>query len=177
VERAILAGDDRTGVCVMAVEEGLDTGGVYRRAEVSIGPDETLDELRGRLVALGTELLVRALGEGLGEPEPQVGEPTYADKLDPAELRLDWARPADELHRVVRLGGAWTTFRGRRLKVWRAHVVDGVGAPVGTLVGTRVACGVGALELTEVQPEGKGRLAADDWRRGARPADDERLGD
>src|SRR5690606_7141689 len=103
VERAILAGDTETGVCVMAVEEGLDTGGVYRRATVPIGPDDTLAELQARLVEVGTQLLVDTLRDGLGEPEPQQGEATYADKIDPAELRLDWERPAVELHRVVRL--------------------------------------------------------------------------
>lgn len=159
VERAILAGDARTGVCVMAVEEGLDTGGVYRRAEVDIGPDDTLHELRGRLVDVGTDLLVRALAEGLGDPEPQVGEPTYADKIDPDELRLDWARPAVALHRVVRLGGAWTTFRGKRLKVHEAAVVDG------------------RLVPTVVQPEGKAAMPFDAWRRGARPAPGEPFGD
>src|SRR5262245_12686078 len=75
VERAIRAGDARTGVCLMDVEEGLDTGGVYRRAGVDIGPDETADELRARLVAIGTEQLVDALASGLGEPVPQEGEP------------------------------------------------------------------------------------------------------
>lgn len=177
VERAILAGDTETGVCVMAVEEGLDTGGVYRRATVPIGPDDTLDELRTRLVDIGTELLVDALREGLGEPEPQQGEVTYADKIDPAELRLDWTRPAVELHRVVRLGDAWTTFRGKRLKVWRTRLVpEHTGLAPGQLDGLLVGTGEGALELVEVQPEGKGRLAAAAWRNGARPSADERLG-
>ncbi|HSL57357.1 MAG TPA: methionyl-tRNA formyltransferase [Acidimicrobiales bacterium] len=176
VERAILAGDDRTGVCVMAVEEGLDTGGVYRRAEVDIDPDETLDELRGRLVGMGTELLVSALRTGLGDPDPQVGEPTYAAKIESHELALDFSRPAVEVHRVVRLGGAWTTFRDRRLKIWRTRVVDGVGAAPGEIVGTAVACGAGAVELVEVQPEGKARQAADAWANGARPQPGDVLG-
>jgi methionyl-tRNA formyltransferase len=180
VERAILAGDERTGVCLMAIEEELDTGGVYRRAEVDIGPDETLDELRARLVELGTALLLDALRTGLGEPEPQVGEPTYAAKVEPGELRLDWGRPAVELHRVVRLGRAWTTQGGRRLIVWRSRPVagqpDSAAHPPGTLVGTVVATGAGALELLEVQPEGRARQPADAWRRGARVTDGERLG-
>ncbi|MPY93891.1 MAG: methionyl-tRNA formyltransferase [Acidimicrobiia bacterium] len=177
VERAILAGDHRTGVCLMDVAQELDTGGVYRRAEVEIGPDETLEELRSRLVALGTALLVDALHEGLGPPEPQVGEPTYAAKVDPAELRLDWARSAVELSRVVRLGRAWTTAAGRRLIVWRSRLGDGaLEGPPGTLAGTSVATGQGSLELLEVQPEGRGRQAAEAWRRGARVADGEQLG-
>ena len=177
VERAVLAGDDVTGVCVMAVEEGLDTGGVYARADVPIGPDDTADELRARLVEVGTPLLVDALASGLGAPEPQDGEVTYAEKIDPAELHLDWRQPAQQVHRVVRVGGAWTTFRGARLKVHRTRVVD---APPtlepGVLDGLVVGTGEGGLELVEVQPEGKGRQAATAWRNGARPQPGERLG-
>jgi methionyl-tRNA formyltransferase len=177
VERAILAGDTETGVCVMAVEEGLDTGGVYRSATVPIGPDDTLAELRGRLVDLGTDLLLAALREGLGEPEPQAGAVTYADKIDPAELRLDWSRPAVELHRVVRLGGAWTTVRGKRLKVWRSRLhAERTLLEPGQVDGVRVGTGDGALELVEVQPEGKGRIAAASWRNGAHLGADDRLG-
>jgi methionyl-tRNA formyltransferase len=177
VERAILAGDTETGVCIMDVEEGLDTGGVYRRASVSIGDDETLDELRGRLVDVGTTLLVDALRDGLDTPEPQTGEVTYADKVDPSELHLDWSASAVDLHRRVRLGDAWTTFRDRRLKVWRtrAHHDRSVLEP-GELDGLRVGTGGGTLELLEVQPEGKGRVAATAWRNGARPTPGERLG-
>ncbi len=177
VERAILAGDERTGVCLMAIEEQLDTGGVYRRAETAIDDDETLDELRGRLVGLGTGLLLDALASGLGPPRPQEGEITFAAKVEPSELELDWTRPAVELARVVRLGRAWTTAGGRRLIVWRARVSDdGVDGPAGTLDGTRVATGAGSLELIEVQPEGRARQAADAWRRGARLGVDDRLG-
>lgn len=152
VERALLAGDDTTGVCVMAVEEGLDTGGVYARVEVPIGPTTTADELRAELVEVGTRLLVDTLAAGLGEPVPQTGEPTYAAKIDPAELRIDWTRPGAEIDRLVRLGGAWTTFRGARTKIHAAELVDG------------------ALVPTVVQPEGKARMAYDAWRNGARPA-------
>lgn len=176
VERAILAGDDATGVCVMAVEEGLDTGGIYRSAEVDIGPDETLDELRGRLVELGSQLLVASLREGLGDPVPQEGEPTYADKIEPDELELDWGRAAVELHRVVRLGGAWTTWRGRRLKVHAARLVPEHRGEPGSLDGRTVAAGGGGLELVEVQPEGKPRQDAAAWLNGARPGPDDRLG-
>jgi methionyl-tRNA formyltransferase len=176
VERAILAGDTRTGVCLMAVEEGLDTGGVYRRVEVDIDPDETLDELRGRLVTLGSEMLVDALRTGLGEPEPQVGEPTYAEKISPDELHLDWSRPAVELHRIVRLGGAWTTWRGKRLKVHAASLAEHPGGEPGSLHGAVVATGDGGLELVDVQPEGKGHVPASAWLNGARPGPDDRLG-
>jgi methionyl-tRNA formyltransferase len=177
VERALLAGDQRTGVCLMRVEEGLDTGDVYRCTTLDIGPDETADELRDRLVRAGTTLLLGALDEGLGEPTPQQGEATYAEKLTPDELEVDWSRPALDLHRVVRVGNAWTRFRGRRLKVWRTRCCgDGDGLAPGELDGARVGTGDGALELVEVQPEGKGRLDARAWLRGARPQERERLG-
>src|SRR3546814_9956715 len=103
----------------MVVEEGLDTGAIYRRAEVAIGPDETLAELRTRLVEIGSELLVGELESGLGEPVPQEGEAIYAAKIEPHELAIDWATPAVDIHRLVRIGGAWTTHQGRRLKIWR----------------------------------------------------------
>jgi methionyl-tRNA formyltransferase len=177
VERAILAGDRETGVCIMDVEEGLDTGGVYACEAVTIGDDETLDELRARLVSIGTELLLDVLRDGLDEPRPQEGEPTYADKVDPAELHLEWTQTAREVHAHVRLGDAWTTFRGKRLKVWRTRVHEGRSVlQPGELDGLRVGTGDGVLELVEVQPEGKGRIAATAWRNGARPTAGERLG-
>jgi methionyl-tRNA formyltransferase len=176
VERAILAGDEETGVCLMQLEEGLDTGPVYGCERVAIGTEETLDELRGRLVEVGTGLLLQSLQEGLGEPVPQEGEATYAAKLDPAELRLDWWRAAVELHRLVRLERAWTTFRGARLRVLRARVVDGSGGAPGELQGAVVAAGESALELLEVQPEGRRPMAASAWLAGARPRPGERLG-
>jgi methionyl-tRNA formyltransferase len=152
VERAILAGDERTGVCLMEVSEGLDEGGVYAMAETEVGT-KTLDELRAELVGLGDELLLTALRDGFGEPEPQVGEVVYAHKLTVEDRRIDWqASPAQTLA-VIRLGDAWTTFRGKRVKVIEA-VLDEAGrvAPV------------------TVQPEGKGPMAFDAWRNGTRPA-------
>jgi methionyl-tRNA formyltransferase len=176
VQRAILAGDERTGVCVMEVEEGLDTGGVYSRREIPIGPDTTADDLRAELVDIGTPLLLDTLASGLGIPEPQAGEITYAEKIDPAELRIDWNRPAVEIHRLVRIGGAWTTHQGRRLKIWRTALAgqdDSSPAPGGAVL---VPAGDGVIELLEVQPEGKARLAAADWARGSRWGPDARLG-
>ncbi len=185
VERAILAGDDRTGVCVMAVEEGLDTGGIYAQAELAIRRTSTAAELGEQLTRAGSDLLVEVLQAGLGAPAPQVGEPTYAHKLTAADRELHWERPADEVHRVVRVGGAWTTFRGRRLKVIEA-VVEGTEAdpPVepsaarpGALDGNRVVTGEGALRLVTVQPEGKGPMAAMDWLRGVQLQPADRLGE
>jgi methionyl-tRNA formyltransferase len=158
VERAILAGDPDTGVCIMAIEQGLDTGAVFARTATPIGDDETAGELRDRLVALGTDLLVETLPNLVTiTPEPQVGESTLAPKLSVEEFELDFARPPDELVRVVRAGnprpGAWTTVDGRRLKVWRARVGDD-----------------GSLELLEVQPEGRARMSGEAWTRGRRGA-------
>ena len=177
VERAILAGDERTGVDLMVVEEGLDTGGVYARAEVGVGPDETADELRSRLALLGTDLLLTGLAEGLADPAPQVGEPSYAHKLTTDDLALDWHGPAVAVHRTVRVGGAWTTHRGHRLKVWRTALLpgssfDGDGPPP-TVVsegpippGVDVPAGDGSVRLVEVQPEGRRRMVATDWANG-----------
>jgi methionyl-tRNA formyltransferase len=178
VERAILAGDEVTGVCIMALEEGLDTGPVYACAERAIGEEETLEEVRSALAETGARMLVDLLAAGLPDPRPQEGEPTYAAKIEPAEHRLDWARPAVGLHRVVRLGQAWTTFRGHRLRVLQARVAPGDAVAPGQLdpVSLRVGTGDGALELVEVQPEGKGPQPAAAWRNGARLQPGERMG-
>ena len=175
VERAILAGDERTGACLMEVVDELDAGDVYACGEMAIGPDDTADELRARLTEVGTDLLVRTLEEGLPEARPQQGEVTYAEKITPDDLHLDWSRPAAELHRVIRVGGAWTIFRGARLKVWRADLGDGGPAP-GRLDGLSVGTGDGRLDLVEVQPEGHRRMDATAWANGARPDAGEGLG-
>ncbi len=182
VERAILAGDEVTGVSVMALERGLDTGPIYAREAVAIAPGEHLKTLRDRLAGVGTRLLLEVLSGPLPEPEPQRGEPTYAEKLDPEALHLTWKRPATELARVVRLDRAWTTWRTRRLLVLDAEAVDDEGhetgtrpAP-GTLRGDAVVAGSGALRLRRVQPEGRAPMDAADWLRGARPVAGERLG-
>ncbi len=169
VERAILAGDTVTGVDLMDVAEGLDTGDVRARVEVPIGPDETADELRQRLVAAGVDLLVRSLADGLPDGEPQVGEATYARKITPADLEIDWSATTDTIHRQVRVGGAWTTRDGERFKVWRTAT-----EPTGN--GVLHPTGDGRIELLEVQPAGKPRLDASAWANGARWSDDDRLG-
>ena len=180
VERALLAGDPTTGVCLMLLEEGLDTGPVFARVVVPVAPDATLASLRTELVDRGAVLLVDELRAGLRVAAPQEGEATYAAKIDPAELAIDWARPATELDRLVRLGGAWTTFRGRRLKVIEARAdtdddADVTAAP-GACVGTLVVTGRGGLRLVTVQPEGRAAVPAEAWRNGARPLEGEVLG-
>ena len=177
VERAILAGDRETGVCLMGLEEGLDTGPVYACVRVPIGTTATADSLRAELAVAGTDLLVERLRAGLAEPTPQVGEPSYAAKLDPAELELDWTRTADELDRVVRVGRAWTTFRATRLLVLGATPLPSDQSPgAGVLRGAIVGTGEGVLELREVQPEGRRPMPATAWIHGARVEDGERLG-
>lgn len=179
VERAILAGDDRTGVCVMEVAEGLDAGAVRAAAETTIDDETTAAELTDRLAVLGSELLVEVLAAGPVDGVAQSDDGvTYAHKISTADRRLDWSLPASQLHRVVRIGGAWTDFRGARLKVLAARPHPGAHAePAGVLRGTTVGCGDGTvLELLRVQPEGKASMDASDWVNGARP-DGEVLGD
>jgi methionyl-tRNA formyltransferase len=167
VERAILAGDRETGVGIMQLEEGLDTGPLYAEERLAIGEHETADELRARLVDVGTGLLVDVLARPLPTPTPQAGEPTYAAKNEPDELRIDWTRSAEEIDRLIRIGRAWTTFRGARLRVLRARPTVATLAP-GVIDGAIVGAGRGAIELLEVQPEGKAAQPAAAWRNGAR---------
>ena len=176
VERAILAGDAETGVSLMQVEEDLDTGPVFASERVPIQSEMTAADLRAELVRVGTDLLLGTLAMGFDEPRPQEGEATYAAKLDPAELHLDWKQPAEVLDRVVRIGGAWTTSRGRRLKVLASEPDEGSLAP-GLLDGTDVGTGAGVLRLIGVQPEGRAPMPAHAWLRGLRPVPGERLGD
>jgi methionyl-tRNA formyltransferase len=178
VERAILAGDPETGVCLMELEEGLDTGPVYARTVTPIGAEETADGLRQRLGEIGTELLLKNLSVGLGAPDPQVGEPTYASKITPDELRLDFERAAEFCSRVVRVGRAWTTWRGKRLIVHRSRVLgEEQELSPGQIQGNRVGTAEGALELLVVQPEGKPPMDGAAWARGARPQPGERMGE
>jgi methionyl-tRNA formyltransferase len=182
VERAILAGDRETGVCLMKVEEGLDTGPVYATRRVPIDESITLDALRVELVEVASALVVDALAGGvasLPDPAPQVGEVTLADKITREDLHLDWPDAARQLARVVRLQRAWTTFRGKRLNVLEAVVSDDVesdaGIP-GELHGDEVVTGRGALRLLRVQPESRSPMSAEEWLRGVRPGASERLG-
>ena len=189
VERAILEGDAETGVCLMAVEAGLDTGAVYAVEATAIGHEETADELRSRLVAIGCRLLeVHLAGgrAGLPTPRDQAGNPSYADKVAAHEHELDWSADAVQLRRVVRLGRAWTTFRGRRLRVLASGPSAGPSADAGAVVsppapgelrGTEVGAGGGtSLVLRTVQPEGKRPMDADAWLHGIHPGADDRLG-
>ena len=156
VERAILAGDAEIGVCVMAVEEGLDTGGVYAQRATDIGV-KTLAELWAELSTTGTELLVELLAgwtpeSGIGEPRAQVGEPTYAHKLTVEDRRLtDGLGPVERLARV-RLGNAWMMVGDKRVRVLSAEVT-----------------GSGEFRMIEVQPEGKRPMSFEAWSNGLTP--------
>lgn len=166
VERAILAGDEETGVCVMEVVEALDAGGIYAVDRTPVG-DKTLSELWEELSTRGAELLVSTLSHPLGAPEPQQGEVTYAHKLGPDDRRVPWAADAVSCRRVVRLGRAWTTLAGDRVLILDADVGADRDAPPGTLSDdATVACGRGSLRLRRVQPAGRAAMDADAWVRG-----------
>lgn len=177
VERAILAGDDETGVGIMRLEQGLDTGPVFATARTAIDANETAGDLRSRLVDLGAELLVRTLPDvDNATPAAQQGEPTYADKLVVSEFQLDPNRSAVELHRVVRAGnprpGAWMVVDGTRVKVLQASPAEGSDARPGLIdEAAKLATVEGALALDEVQPAGRRAMSGVEWRRGLRAAD------
>jgi methionyl-tRNA formyltransferase len=179
VERALLAGDTVTGTCLMQLEEGLDTGPVFDTVQIPIRPRATADELRHELVEAGTEQLLRCLSAGLRNAAPQVGEPTYAAKLGSGDLHISWSDPVDAIDRQIRVGAAWTEFRGRRMRICAAAPSGETrsGLAPGQLVGSSVVCGGGALlDLDTVQPEGKGPMSAISWRNGVRIAPDESFG-
>ena len=131
---------------------------------------ETLDELRGRLVEIGTDQLVRALADGFGEPEPQVGDPVYAAKITATEREIDWSQSAVAIHRRVRVGGAFTTWNGKRFKIHRTRLAAASDS------GVVVSTAAGHLELLDVQPEGKPRMDAVSWANGARWSADQAFG-
>ncbi len=175
VERALLAGDAETGVSLMDIGVELDTGDVYAESRTEIASNDTLTTLRERLVRMGATLLVDSLKQGLPDPQPQTGEITYAKKISSADLNIDWAKTSTDVDRLIRLGGAWTTFRGTRLKIHEVSVVAAQGTP-GSIEDLVVACGEGALELLVVQPEGKAKQDASSWKNGARVTSTDRLG-
>jgi methionyl-tRNA formyltransferase len=179
VERALLAGDSETGTCLMQLEEGLDTGPVFDEVRVPIRDRSTADELRHELVTAGTEQLLRCLRRGLSGARPQVGETTYAAKFTAEDFRIDWSRSDAEIDRQIRVGGAWTTFRGKRLRVLAASPAasaDDAALGVGRVARGLVGCGTGCLRLDVVQPEGKAPMEAVAWANGARPGGDDVLG-
>jgi methionyl-tRNA formyltransferase len=179
IPRAILAGDRESGITIMQMDEGLDTGPMLLRRAIAIGPRETGQSLHDRLAELGAVLILEALaGLAAGRlhalPQPAEGA-TYAAKLSREEGRLDWREPALLLDRRVRAlapwPGAWCEIAGERVKVLEAEPVAGAGAP-GRVIGEglTIACGAGALRLLKLQRAAKAALAAEAFLRGFRLA-------
>jgi len=176
IHRAIMAGDTETGVMVMKMEEGLDTGPIAMAERVSIGPDSTTGELHDKLARLGADLMLRALGaleRGSLEWKPQaVTGVTYASKIEKNETRIDWTRPWNEVHNHCRglspFPGAWCNLAGAgRVKVLRTTKGSGSGRPGQVLDDhLTIACGTGAVRLVEVQRAGGKPLSADEFLRG-----------
>jgi methionyl-tRNA formyltransferase len=168
VERAILAGDTTTGVCIMDIEETLDTGAVYARDEVAITEVSTSVSLTNELARVGADLLVHTLKDGLGTPTPQGDGATYAKKISSEEQRIDWSMSAVQVHRQVRALRSFTVLSGSRIKILEVALVDGDAtlAPGEVESDCYVGTGEGDLLLVRVQPEGKGPMPAADWMRG-----------
>ena len=174
VQRAIMAGDAQTGVQIMQMAKGLDTGDILLSESTDILPTDTAQSLSQRLSQMGAQMWPRALGAVEREaltPTPQRGEPTYAHKIDKFEARLDWSLPARNLEASIRglspFPGAWCEIGGRRVKVHLARVVTEQGLPGEVLNDAlTIACGEDALQLLSVQPAGKSRMRAEEFLRG-----------
>jgi len=182
IHRAIMAGDSETGVCIMQMEAGLDTGPVLLRRATPIGPHETTGQLQTRLADIGAALIVQALArlaQLVPQPQPECGV-SYAAKIDKAEARIDWTRPAAEVDRHIRglspFPGAWTLLKGDRLRVLDARQAAGQGMPGEVLdPALTVACGTGAVQLLRVQRAGKAAQPAEAFLRGTPVAPGTRL--
>ncbi len=189
VQHAVMAGDEVTGASTFALEQGLDTGPVYGVVTEAIGPRDTAGELLDRLAVTGARLLVATLdgiADGSLVPEPQPAEGiSLAPRIETADAQVDWSLPAHVVDRRVRgvtpAPGAWTTWRGDRLRLGPVEPLGSSTAlaagelavgPAGVLVGT----GRGTVRLGTVQPAGRTMQPAADWARGARPVDGERVG-
>ena len=173
IHRAVMAGDAETGVAIMQMEAGLDTGPVLAEARTGIGPEDTTADLHDRLSVMGADLIVDVLDRLPLPAVPQAEDGvTYAAKIDKAEARVDWTRPAAEVDRLIRglspFPGAWCDIAGERVKLLRSRVVAGQGAPGQVLGNFTVACGDGAVEVLEAQRSGKKPMRAGELLRGWR---------
>ena len=173
IHRAIMAGDTETGICIMQMDSGLDTGAVLLQEATDIGASETTGELHDRLSDMGARLIVEALGQLdtlTPEPQPDHGV-TYAQKIDKSEAAVDWTRPAAEVDRQIRglspVPGAWTMIGDERVKLLGSRVSDANGL-AGTALDDSflIACGDGAVTITRAQRAGKGAQDADVFLRG-----------
>jgi methionyl-tRNA formyltransferase len=190
IQWAVANGETRTGVTTMQIDAGLDTGDMLLRRETEIGPEENAVELGGRLARMGADLLVETLaglerGSIIAEKQ-DAAKATLAPLLKKEDGLIDWTRPAREIHNRVRgfqpWPGAYTTFRGQTLHLWRAAPSDvaTAGRPPGRILAMKpllVAAGEGALELREVQLQGRKRLSASDFANGQRLTENESLGE
>ena len=172
IHRAIMAGDTETGVCIMQMEAGLDTGPVLLREATPIGEQETTAQLHDRLSVIGARLIADALaqlGNLTANPQPEDGV-TYAYKIDKTEAKIDWARPAVEVDQLIRglspFPGAKCDMEGEQVKLLASRVVDKTGAPGQVVDGLVIACGEGAIEVLRAQRPGKRAMDADDFLRG-----------
>jgi len=173
IHRAIMAGDAETGVCIMQMEAGLDTGPVLLRDVLTIGAEETTAILHDRLSEQGSVLIVKALAQLPSlttETQPEQGV-TYAEKIDKAEAQIDWSQPAEEVDRKIRglspFPGAWCEIDGQRVKLLASRLASGAGKPGTVLDETlTVACGEGAVELLRLQRAGKGAQEREVFLRG-----------
>ena len=170
IHRAIMAGDRETGICIMQMEAGLDTGPVLLRRATAIGPEETTGELHDRLSKMGAEAIIEALAQLdhlTPEPQPEAGV-TYAAKIDKSEARIDWTRPAAEVDAQIRglspFPGAWVEHEGARIKLLGSSIAEGQGAP-GEVLDDRltVACGSGAVRISRLQRAGRAAQDAESF--------------
>lgn len=181
VERALLAGDEQTGVCIMQVVEQLDAGDILSSATTQISQTDTTSSLRARLGEMATPLLIDVLFNGVSTTKPQHGDVVVAAKITHADLEIDWSKPATAIDRQVHVGGAFTFFNDKRFKIHSLKVsaeifISESGNMMVVNDRVLVACGHGVVELVEVQPEGRPRISAQDWKKGARLDAQSRLG-
>jgi methionyl-tRNA formyltransferase len=184
INRAVMAGDAESGVTIMQMDEGLDTGAMAMSDHIPIGPDMTAGELHDALARLGADLMARALAaleRGSLTLTPQSAQGvTYAAKISKEETRIEWAKPWSQVHNHIRglspFPGAWFELDGVRIKALRTMRGEGKGAP-GTMLDDRltIACGEGAVRLTQVQREGKKPMSAEEFLRGTKAAPGARL--
>jgi methionyl-tRNA formyltransferase len=187
IQRALLAGDRETGITIIRMEAGLDTGPILAQRSLAITDRDDSQSLHDRLAPMGGDLMASVLdmlAAGNASEKPQPGEgATYARKIQDDEAVIDWSQPAVQIERAVRAfrpaPGAQTGLRGQRCKIWHARTAPGSGEP-GTVIATvtdgiRVACGEGALDITELQRAGGRRLRAVEFLRGFAVAPGERL--
>jgi methionyl-tRNA formyltransferase len=176
IQRAIMAGDTQTGISIMQMDAGLDTGPVILESPLDIAADDTAGTLHDRMSQLSASMILTALEQYDDLTAwPQRGQGTYADKIDKSELRVDWSRPAEEVDRMIRglvpAPGAWCEIAGERVKLLGSRVATGQGEPGTVLDGLTIACGTGAIAITRLQRPGRKPMDAADAINGLKLAD------